>query len=105
AFVVLYADTITGSMQKAIDETERRRSLQIQYNNEHGITPKTIQKPVREQVIDLGKKKKVPKSALPNLIINLESQMKSAAQRLDFEEAIRLRDQIAALRKEMEEGR
>ncbi len=105
AFVVLYADTITGSMQKAINETERRRSLQIQYNKEHGITPKTIQKPVRDQVIEPGRKKKIPKSALPNLIINLESQMKSAAQRLDFEEAIRLRDQIAALRKEMEEGR
>lgn len=105
AFVVLYADTITGSMQKAIDETERRRSLQIHYNKENGITPKTIQKPVRDQVIEPGRKKKVPKSALPNLIINLESQMKSAAQRLDFEEAIRLRDQIAALRKEMEKGR
>lgn len=102
AFVVLYADTMTGSMQKAIDETERRRALQIEYNTSHGITPKTIQKPVRDQEIDLGKKKKVPKSALPNLIIHLESQMKSAAQRLDFEEAIRLRDQLAALRKEME---
>ncbi|KAF5078799.1 UvrABC system protein B [anaerobic digester metagenome] len=102
AFVVLYADTITGSMQKAMDETERRRALQIEYNTSHGITPKTIQKPVRDQEIDLGKKKKVPKSALPNLIINLESQMKSAAQRLDFEEAIRLRDQLAVLRKEME---
>jgi excinuclease ABC subunit B len=102
AFVVLYADTVTGSMQKAIDETERRRALQIEYNTSHGITPKTIQKPVRDQEIDLGKKKKVPKSALPNLIINLESQMRSAAQRLDFEEAIRLRDQLTALRKEME---
>ncbi len=102
AFVVLYADTITGSMQKAMDETERRRALQIEYNTSHGITPKTIQKPVRDQEIDLGKKKKVPKSALPNLIINLESQMKSAAQRLDFEEAIRLRDQLTALRKELE---
>ena len=102
AFVVLYADTITGSMQKAIEETERRRDLQIRYNKAHGITPRTIQKPVRDQEIDIGKKKKVPKQALPNLIINLESQMRSAAQRLDFEEAIRLRDQIAALRKEME---
>lgn len=105
AFVVLYADTVTGSMQKAIDETERRRALQIEYNTSHGITPKTIQKPVHDQDIDLGKKKKVPKSALPNLLINMESQMRSAAQRLDFEEAIRLRDQIAALRKEMESGR
>lgn len=102
AFVVLYADTITGSMQKAIEETERRRDLQIRYNKAHGITPRTIQKPVRDQEIDIGKKKKVPKQALPNLIINLESQMRSAAQRLDFEEAIRLRDQIAALRKEMD---
>ena len=89
-------------MQKALEETERRRDLQIRYNKAHGITPRTIQKPVRDQEIDIGKKKKVPKQALPNLIINLESQMRSAAQRLDFEEAIRLRDQIAALRKEME---
>ncbi|PWR73302.1 excinuclease ABC subunit UvrB [Methanospirillum stamsii] len=104
AFVVLYADTTTGSMQRALDETSRRRALQIEYNTIHGITPKTIQKPVREQEIDTGKKEKVPKKALPNLIINLESQMKSAAQRLDFEEAIKLRDQIADLRKEMEKG-
>jgi excinuclease ABC subunit B len=71
----------------------------MEYNRTHNIVPKTIQKPVRSEEIDLGKKKKVPKSALPNLIITLESQMKTAAQRLDFEEAIRLRDQIAALRK------
>ncbi|NLV26263.1 MAG: excinuclease ABC subunit UvrB [Methanomicrobiales archaeon] len=102
AFVVLYADNITGSMQKALDETSRRRALQVEYNTKHGITPKTIQKPVKEQDIDIKKKKKVSKKALPNLIINLESKMKSAAQRLDFEEAIRLRDQIAEIRKEME---
>ncbi|MDD1723584.1 MAG: excinuclease ABC subunit UvrB, partial [Methanospirillum sp.] len=102
AYVVLYADTITGSMKAAMDETERRRTLQIAYNTEHGIIPKTIIKPVRDQEIELSDEKQVPRSALPNLIIDLESKMKTAAQRLDFEEAIMLRDRIATLRKEVE---
>ncbi len=100
AYVILYADTITGSMKAAIEETERRRALQIAYNQTHGITPETIRKPVREEEAGAAKKKRVPKSAIPALIINLESQMKAAAQRLDFEEAIRLRDQLSALKKE-----
>ncbi|PWR73190.1 excinuclease ABC subunit UvrB [Methanospirillum lacunae] len=102
AHVVLYADTITGSMQTAMDETDRRRNLQIEYNKENGITPQTIRKPIREQEIELPVGKPVPKSSIPALIIDLESQMKTAAQLLNFEEAIMLRDKIAALKKDLE---
>jgi len=101
AHVVLYADTITGSMQTAMDETERRRSLQMGYNKEHNITPQTIKKPVREQEIELPAGKPVPKSSIPAMIIDLEAQMKTAAQLLNFEEAIMLRDKIGALKKEL----
>ncbi len=101
AHVVLYANIITGSMKLAMEETDRRRTLQIEYNRKHGIIPQTIKKPVREQEIELKEGKPVPKSSLPALIIDLESQMKTAAQRLNFEEAIMLRDRIAALKKEM----
>ena len=101
AYVVLYADRITGSMKTAMEETERRRALQISYNKSHGITPRTILKPVRDQEVTSLDEKAIPKQEIPNLIINLESRMKVAAQRLDFEEAIRLRDTIAKLRKDM----
>lgn len=101
AYVVLYADRITGSMKTAMEETERRRALQISYNRSHGITPRTILKPVRDQEVTSLDEKVIPKQEIPNLIINLESRMKVAAQRLDFEEAIRLRDTIAKLRKDM----
>lgn len=99
AYVVLYADTITGSMKTAIEETERRRALQIEYNTKHGIIPKTILKPVRDLEIELTEEENIPQSSIPNLIIELESKMKAAAQRLDFEEAIQLRDRLAKLRK------
>ncbi|MFH0966781.1 MAG: UvrB/UvrC motif-containing protein, partial [Methanobacteriota archaeon] len=80
----------------------RRRTLQIEYNREHGITPQTIKKPVREQEIELTKGKPIPRSSLPAMIIDLESLMKTAAQQLNFEEAIMLRDRIAVLKKELE---
>lgn len=102
AHVVLYANTITGSMRSAMDETSRRRDLQIAYNTTHGIIPQTIRKPIREQEIEIAEHKPVPKSSIPALLIELESQMKAAAQRLNFEEAIQLRDRIALLKKEAE---
>jgi excinuclease ABC subunit B len=101
ARVVLYADVITDSMKKAMEETNRRRTLQIAYNNQHGITPQTIRKPVREQETELTEGKAVPRKSIPAMLIDLESQMKIAAQRLDFEEAIMLRDRISALKKEL----
>lgn len=102
AHVVLYADTITGSMKTAMEETGRRRNLQMGYNREHGIIPQTIRKPVREQEVTLTEGKPVPKTSIPAMIIDLEAQMKTAAQLLNFEEAIMLRDRISLLRKELD---
>ena len=101
AHVVLYANTITGSMKIAMEETNRRRILQIEYNNEHGIIPQTIHKPVREQEIELTEDKPVPESSIPAMIIDLECRMKTAAQQLNFEEAIMMRDRIAVLKQKL----
>ncbi len=95
--VVLYADVVTESMRTAMSETARRRELQIAFNTQHGIVPQTIQKPVREKEIDIKDIKHLPKSEIPNLIIELEAEMKAAATALDFERAIELRDRVKAL--------
>ncbi|MEM4755836.1 MAG: excinuclease ABC subunit UvrB [Candidatus Woesearchaeota archaeon] len=97
--VVLYADTVTASMKKAIDETQRRRALQLAYNQEHGIVPVTIKKPIQEESFAIIKDiKHIPKAEIPALILQLEAEMKKAADALDFEKAIALRDKIAALK-------
>ena len=108
--VIMYADTMTESMQLAIDETQRRREIQMQYNKEHGITPKTIQKSVRD-LISISKKvaaqelkmEKDPESMsrkeLEKLVRDLEKQMKKAAAELNFEAAAELRDQMVDLKK------
>jgi len=98
--VVLYADKMTDSMRAALAETARRREMQIAFNEEHGITPVTIIKPVREKEIDIKDIRHLPKSEIPNLIIELESEMNAAAASLDFERAIQLRDRLKALRTE-----
>ena len=95
--VVLYADVVTESMRTAMSETARRRELQIAFNTQHGIVPQTIKKPVREKEIDIKDIKHLPKSEIPNLIIELEAEMKAAAAALDFERAIELRDRVKAL--------
>ncbi|MBQ3293780.1 excinuclease ABC subunit UvrB, partial [Candidatus Saccharibacteria bacterium] len=105
--VIMYADFITESMEKAISETARRRELQMAYNKEHHITPKGIQKeisaglraiiPEKEEKSKLDVKK-IPKEELPSLIKQLESEMKLAAANLEFERAALLRDQIATIR-------
>jgi len=102
--VVLYADNMTDSIKRAVDETERRRSMQIAFNEAHGIVPKTIKKPIKEKVVDITDTKHIPKSDIPNVIIELEAEMKEAADRLDFEEAIRLRDMVKKLEKEIKVG-
>ncbi|MDD1707933.1 MAG: excinuclease ABC subunit UvrB [Methanoregulaceae archaeon] len=96
--VVLYADSVTESMKVAVNETERRRALQVEYNRTHHIKPMTIRKPVPEKEVDLKDTRHIPKKDIPNLIIELETLMNRAAENLEFEEAIRFRDRIRDLR-------
>jgi len=110
--VIMYADTITGAMRKAIDETDRRRRKQIEYNQKHNITPASIRKAVRDVIeasyaaedtqeyVTRKDVQTMPKSELKRLIKDLEQQMHSAAKQLEFEKAARLRDMIIELRKE-----
>jgi len=95
--VVLYADNMTDSMKQAIAETKRRRDMQVAFNRKNGITPQTIKKPIKEKEVDIKDTKHVPKAQIPNVIIELEKQMQDAADNLDFEQAIALRDQIKKL--------
>ncbi|MBI2018789.1 excinuclease ABC subunit UvrB [Candidatus Daviesbacteria bacterium] len=107
--VIMYADNMTKSMQAAIDEVDRRREYQLKYNKKHNITPKSIEKALRERLIEkveeleeqLGKKDltvdDIPIKEREKMVKNLEGQMKQAAQLLDFEEAAKLRDQIREL--------
>ncbi len=96
--VVLYADKITNSIRNAIEETSRRRNIQIQYNKKHNIIPSTIIKPIKEKIVDLKDTKHIPKKDIPKMIIDLEIEMRDAADLLDFEKAISLRDRIDMLR-------
>ncbi|MHB8119222.1 MAG: excinuclease ABC subunit UvrB [Methanothrix sp.] len=102
--VVLYADRMTGSICAAMEKTEQRRALQMAYNQEHGIVPRTIKKPIREKVVEITDTRHIPKSDIPNVIIELEAQMRAAAERLEFERAIQLRDMARRLEKEIKVG-
>ena len=105
--VIMYGDTITGSMRRALDETERRRELQMRYNKEHGITPKTVQKNIRavieatmevEQTEDfVAVKPELSAKEREKRIRILEKEMKAAAKALEFEKAAALRDEIRQL--------
>jgi len=107
--VIMYADVITGSMRRAIDETNRRRQIQDAYNKEHGIVPKTIVKGIHD-IIEIGKaadeavgkkgKEKLSPAAKKKLIDTLTAEMKEAAKKLEFEQAAFLRDKIKQLREE-----
>lgn len=114
--VIMYADNMTDSMAKAIKETERRRALQLEHNKKYGIIPKTIKKPIEnnllslvasyrnledivaEEMVDLG----IEKKDLPKLITKLEKDMHKAAKVLDFERAAEIRDQLKKLREMVE---
>ena len=125
--VILYADKVTDSMDRAMSETERRRKIQIAYNTAHGITPTTIKKDISYGLLELignmndgqedgdarsavkkssrqlqEEAQALPASALPSLIAELETEMKAAARMLEFEKAAQLRDQMNALKKVME---
>ena len=102
--VVLYADRMTGSIRAAVEKTEQRRAMQMAYNQEHGIVPRTIKKPIREKVVEITDTRHIPKSDIPNVIIELEAQMRAAAELLEFERAISLRDTARRLEKEMKVG-
>ena len=102
--VVLYADKITDSIKIAVEETSRRRAMQIEYNRMHGIKPVTIHKPIREKEVEIQDTKHIPRYELPNLIIQVETEMVEAADRLDFERAITLREKLKRLNKEVGEG-
>ena len=108
--VIMYADTITGSMERAIAETNRRRKIQNEYNEAHGIVPRTVIKSVRD-VIDISgknddkdapsrskKPKKLSAAERERLIEKLTAEMKAAARMLEFEKAAYLRDEIKKLR-------
>ena len=99
--VIMYADVITDSMKRAIGETERRRRIQDEYNRAHGITPKTIIKPIKS-TLNITKKKKVggevELSDIPDEIEKLKALMKVASSQLDFEKAIEIRETIAQLK-------
>ncbi len=96
--VVLYADDLTNSIQKALDETKRRRDMQIKFNEKHGITPTTIVKPIKEKIADIKDVKHIPKKDIPKMIVELELEMREAADNLNFEKAIFLRDKINKLK-------
>lgn len=112
--VIMYADTVTDSMQAAMDETARRRTIQIQYNEEHGIVPKTVKKEIRD-VITMTTKPKESTKALNDkldfdelskqeqreMIARLEEQMRTAAKNLDFEDAAALRDTVMELKAQL----
>ena len=100
--VIMYANTTTQSMKNTIDETNRRREKQIQYNKEHNITPRTIIKSVPEQETTLDDSKLKSLHDLTNDIIDLEAQMKKYSEDLDFEKAIECRDRIKRIEKEIQ---
>ncbi|MBI5037589.1 MAG: excinuclease ABC subunit UvrB [Candidatus Kerfeldbacteria bacterium] len=107
--IIMYADNITKSMKRAIDETIRRRTIQAAYNKKHGITPQTIIKAIKETRLAGAKRKEaeaehpsfkdIPAEEIPHIIADLESQMELAAQNLDFEKAAQLRDAVQLLKK------
>ena len=102
--VIMYADTVTGSMKRAIDETNRRRKIQRDYNEKHGIVPRTIIKEVKNSIGITGKKSSVDDikpADIPQEIEKLKALMKVASAQLDFERAIEIRDAISELRKKL----
>jgi excinuclease ABC subunit B len=112
--VILYADSVTPSMQKAIDETNRRRQIQLAYNAEHGITPETVKKAIRKGIEEEIAARQIERDAAgvgdevqyvtQEFIHSLESEMLAAAENLEFERAANLRDRILDLKRQLEQG-
>jgi len=114
AEVILYADSVTVSMQRALDETNRRRALQLKYNEKHGITPETIKKAIRRGIEDEIAARKIERDATgagtdalyvtQEYITELEKEMLAAAEELQFERAAQLRDRITDLQRKLASG-
>ncbi|MCX8198073.1 MAG: excinuclease ABC subunit UvrB [Candidatus Micrarchaeota archaeon] len=102
--VILYCDRRTEAIEKAVAETERRRRIQEEFNRRHGITPKTVSKGISKQLEIEEEKKAESYKELRALAINLEMEMQKAAEDLDFERAIELRDQLLEIKKKLGEG-
>ncbi|MBP1763557.1 MAG: UvrABC system protein, partial [Firmicutes bacterium] len=114
--VIMYADRITDSMRRALAETDRRRAIQQEYNERHGITPATIQKKVKE-LIETTRVAEAPETYAPrkltelsrqetvDLIAKLEKEMRQASKQLEFEQAAELRDMIVELRQRLAAGK
>ncbi len=108
--VIMYGDTMTLSMERAISETQRRRRIQEEYNKKHGITPKTIKKAIREDIVRSEKRKKEPKfeitdmpaDELERIVQDMRKKMEIASKNLEFEQAAKLRDQIQDIRAKIE---
>jgi excinuclease ABC subunit B len=112
--VIMYASQVTNSMRRAIDETERRRCLQVDFNREHGINPQTVRKRVSD-IMDMvllpddtapykvkrREREEMPAQDIEQLILGLEDEMRLAAEDLRFEYAARLRDEVADLKKRL----
>jgi excinuclease ABC subunit B len=99
--VIMYADHETRSIKEAMAETDRRRKIQLAYNQQHGVTPKSIVKAIAQEEIVIEPGEKGKEFDLDKLIIDLEGQMKVAAEQLNFEKAIELRDKIEKLKKKL----
>ncbi len=101
--VVMYADTISDAMEKSISETQRRRTIQEEYNKKHGITPKTIIKEIRDVISnndEVSEKPKMSASEKREIMIRIENEMREAAKNLDFERAVELRDILFEMKSE-----
>ena len=109
--VIMYADTITGSMQRAIDETERRRKIQTEYNEKHGITPKSVTKDIRDVIMNIDEKAQMQEQSqiedktlsVEEKIAQLQQLMNVAAKNLEFELAAKYRDEIVKLKGEQKD--
>ncbi|MDP2947776.1 MAG: excinuclease ABC subunit UvrB, partial [Nanoarchaeota archaeon] len=102
AKVILYADKMTDSIKGVLEETNRRREIQMGYNKKNNITPTTIKRPIEEQMVIVRNAKHIPKKEKERLIPQIEKEMRQAAENLDFELAIELREQLRVLRGEKE---
>ena len=100
--VIMYADVMTESLKSALEITKKRRERQIAYNKKKGIVPKTIVKPIQDSQVKIKTIKHIAKSQIPAMIATLDADMKNAAEKLDFEKAMELRDEIENLRKQVQ---